>query len=223
MAEITFKSRYVIEPPESKDLTGLGDVVRGRRSCCGVMEWAEHLPACSKSASTVLEKACAAAMDRATQCPAGVSLSPTETDNLNAAFAAVKAAYSEPNAAPIGRRFEKTCPLCGFVSDRIGSAPTFCVACDSPFEMKKDKPVHCAICNQQAPYVVGMLPNYLQKGLVPNTAGWGRSFFPWPERMSEGLAVHESQWTCPPCAVEVAKFIAHRRQPMRTEYENLSE
>lgn len=48
--------------------------------------------------------------------------------------------------------------------------------------------------------------------------------FPFPtltQRTGPWDYMREAQLICPPCAGEVAKFIAHRREPMRTEYENL--
>lgn len=48
-------------------------------------------------------------------------------------------------------------------------------------------------------------------GLLPNLTGWLRGIFPWSEDKMRGV-----EWlnVCPPCAEDVAKFIAHKKKPM---------
>ncbi len=73
--------------------------------------------------------------------------------------------------------------------------------------------VHCVVCNSAAPMVMRFAAWRNGKCLTPNTAGWMRSCFPWPAETSFIKAL-EWQWLCPKDAIEVAKFVAHRRVPM---------
>lgn len=177
MPDISFQrgSRYVVEPPEAKDLHGLSDVVRGSCSCCGHNPANGHHPACSKS-------------------PVAAA-----SDYVKNAYALIP--------GPV---------FCG--------PPTPAAVPLLPAEPDK----HCAICNGKAPKVPMRSFTRLGFALTPDPVGWMRVTFPMSslKDMLEGAitaADRECQLICPPCAGEVAKFIAHRRQPMRTEYENLSE
>lgn len=53
---------------------------------------------------------------------------------------------------------------------------------------------------------------------MPDPNGWMHIMFPFPalKLRLEGTIdlFREAQLLCPPCGVEVAKFIAHRRAPM---------
>jgi len=208
MAEISFKRGYQVEPAPVKALA-TGSKTKDGRTVCVVCEGDRFWVDTAKCG------VCNPRCDRLGCGSAGPHL-PHEQDEV---------ATMIKIPPPPGKRLEKTCPLCAFVSERYGSTPTFCVACDSPFELPKDPPVHCGICNLKAPYVIGrvLAPMAHHKGLVPDTDGWARNFFPWPDaKAREGAMVWpESIWLCPADAKKVAEFIAHLKQPMRTEYENL--
>lgn len=115
-------------------------------------------------------------------------------------------AYSFTNCAACGNALDAShkCPVCGWQMQPSARS------------------VRCAICGEQAPRTPGYDDGRYAVALVPNPHGWSRTFFPWnEEKMRQGAVVAEQTWLCPKDAAEVAKFIAHRRQPMRTEYENL--
>lgn len=189
MPDISFQrgSRYVVEPPEAKDLHGLNDVVRGIHSCCDNRNPGPHHPACSKATDA----------QRVVPFTACCGASPGRLHSPSCARDLVPGPvfYEPPTAVPL-----------------------------LPAEPDK----HCAICNGKAPKVPMRSFTRLGFALTPDPVGWMRVTFPMSslKDMLEGAltaADRECQLICPPCAGEVAKFIAHRRQPMRTEYENLSE
>lgn len=88
---------------------------------------------------------------------------------------------------------------------------------NDPRLLPPEKTQHCVVCNLAAPMVIGTSYSRFGFGLTPDPGGWMRIFFPWPTLKQQAagvMSLQETQLICPPCGSEVAKFIAHRREPM---------
>lgn len=82
----------------------------------------------------------------------------------------------------------------------------------------------CAICNGKVPKVVAPCWSRNGRALTPDAGGWMHVLFPFPtlaQRSDAWNFMSEARLICPPCAGEVAKFIAHRRVPMLSDEDTI--